>query len=227
MSPLTTRRLAACGIAGPVLFAAAWILAAAVQPRYSVRREDISALAAGTADHPWIMISGFVLMGALTAPYAVGLRDRLPNRAASTAGAVLLGLAGVALLAAGLFRNDCSSMTAACRARVDAGAVSWHHTAHELVSVVVFLSLILAPLILARSFGADAHWRDLRVYSVLTGLATLVLLILFGGEVFSEWNGVVQRFLVTVSFLWIAITALRLWRVTAHDPAAAGDVKAS
>jgi hypothetical protein len=93
--------------------------------------------------------------------------------------------------------------------------------------VVVFLSLILAPLILARSFGADARWRDLRVYSVLTGLATLVLLILFGGEVFSEWNGVVQRFLVTVSFLWIAITALRLWRVTAHDPAAAGDVKAS
>jgi hypothetical protein len=71
--------------------------------------------------------------------------------------------------------------------------VSWHSATHELVSLLVFLALVAAPLVLARAFSGCAPWRDLRAYSITTGVVGLVLLVLLFSDIAGSWTGVVQR----------------------------------
>ena len=199
-------------LAGPIAFTIAWLVGGLVQDEYSSRREDISALAASDAQHAWIMITGFVLLGVGTVALAAGLASTLRYPSA-VIGSVLLVIAGIGLVVAGLARNDCSSELPACAALVDAGEVSWHHEVHDNVSLIIFLALIAAPLVLARAFGRDDHWRPLRAYSIVTGLLGFALLVLFVTAPAGTWNGLVQRIFVSVLFLWIAVLGLRLARV--------------
>src|SRR5262249_34982120 len=139
----------------------------------------------------------------------------------ATVGAILLILAGAMFVVAGVARDDCSSELQACKKRVNAGDVSWHHKVHDNVGIAVFLVLVLTPLVLARAFRRDSRWRDLRRYSLVTGVLTLVLLLVFGGDSFSGWNGLAERVLVTIPLVWIAVLGLRLAHIAvAADPAA-------
>jgi len=196
-------------MAGPIAFTTAWLLGWLVQDKYSVRQEDISALAAMDAQHAWIMITGFVLLGVGTVALAAGLASTL-NYPSAVIGSVLLMIAGIGLAVAGLARNDCSSELPACAARADAGEVSWHHQVHDNVSLIIFLALIAAPLVFARAFGRDDRWRPLRSYSILTGLLGFALLVLYMIASAGTWNGLVQRVFVSVLFLWIAVLGFRL-----------------
>jgi hypothetical membrane protein len=199
-------------MAGPISFTIAWLVGALVQDEYSLRQEDISALAALDAQHAWIMITGFVLLGLGTVALAAGLASTLRYPSAAI-GSVLLTIAGIGLAVAGLARNDCSTELPACAARDDAGDVSWHHQVHDNVSLILFLALIAASLVLARAFGRDDRWRPLRTYSIVTGLLGFALLVLYVIGSADTWNGLVQRIFVTVLFVWIALLGLRLSRV--------------
>ena len=204
--------LGTCAFAGPVIFTAAWLVAWPLQDHYSPRREDISALAALDAQYPWIMMLGFMALAVGTIALGLGLMGAVPGRSGK-AGSILVLLAGVGLGVAGLARNDCSSELAACKASEEAGNLSWHHQVHDLVSLVIFLALIAAPLVLARGFGQAREWRDLRTYSLLSGVLTLALLVLFVTGAIDGWNGIVQRIFVAVPWIWIAVLGLRLRRL--------------
>jgi hypothetical membrane protein len=205
-------------MAGPIAFTIAWLLGGLVQDEYSVRQEDVSALAALDAQHAWIVITGFVLLGVGTVALAAGLASTLRYPSA-VIGSVLLMIAGIGLAAAGLARNDCSSELPACAARVDTGEVSWHHQVHDNVSLIIFLALIAAPLVFARAFGLDHRWRPLRTYSIVTGLLGFALLVLYVIASAGTWNGLVQRIFVSVLFLWIAVLGFRLSRIDVQTAA--------
>jgi hypothetical membrane protein len=208
-------------VLGPIACTIAWIVSELLQDGYSPRRDYISELAALDARHAWIMITGFLLLGAGTVALGVGLGDVVGGRPARI-GSILLALAGVGVIVAGLARNDCRSRLDACAARIEALDVSWHHVTHDLVSLVVFLALIAAPLVFARAFRGDESWRDLRAYSITTGVVGVVLLVLLFSGVAASWTGVVQRVLVTVLLLWVAILGARLIqlsRVRPREPA--------
>jgi hypothetical membrane protein len=200
---------------GPIAFTMAWIVAGMVQDGYSARRDYISDLAALDAQHAWIMITGFLLLGVGTAALGVGMAGAVKGRAARI-GSSLVALAGVGMIVAGLARGDCRSRLDACAARIDAGDVSWHQATHELASAVVFFALVAAPLVFARAFRDDESWRDLRAYSMITGVAGMVLLVLFYAAAIGAWSwvGVVQRVFVTVLLLWVAILGARLVRLS-------------
>jgi hypothetical membrane protein len=199
-------------MAGPIGFTIAWTIGGLIQDEYSLRLEDISALAAMDAQYAWIMITGFVLLGVGTVALAVGLVSTL-RYASAVIGSVLLMVAGIGLVVVGLARNDCSTELPACAARVDAGEVSLHHQVHDNVSLIMFLALIAAALVCAWAFGRDDHWRHLRVYSVATGVFGFALLVLYVIEPAVTWNGFVQRIFVSVLFVWIAIVGFRLSRL--------------
>jgi hypothetical membrane protein len=204
-------------VLAPIAFTIAWIVAEVLQDGYSPRRDYISELAALDARHAWIMITGFLLLGAGTVALGAGLAGALRGRPARI-GSILLALAGVGIIVAGLARNDCRSRLDACAARIDAGDVSWHSVTHDLVSLVVFLALIAAPLVFARALRGDESWRDLRAYSITTGVVGLGLLVLLFSGVTGSWTGVVQRVLVTVLLLWVAILGARLIRLSRVRP---------
>lgn len=207
----TLRALALCGAVAPLVFTVAWVAAGSVQTGYSARREDISALAALDAEHPWIMIAGLAVSGALTTAFAVAVRFRVGG---ARIGPALVTLAGLGMVGLGVLRNDCSSVTEACEARVEAGAVSWHHTAHDVLSAPVFAAAVVAPLLLARRFRADVRLESLGAYSIATAAALAVLFVLGGLEAVPAWNGVIQRAAVSLAVLWMEVVALRLLRLT-------------
>jgi hypothetical membrane protein len=198
-------------MAGPIAFTLGWLIGGLVQDAYSFR-QDISALAAMDAQYAWVMITGFVLLGLGTVALAAGLVSTLRYPSA-VIGSVLLMIGGIGLVVAGLARNDCSSELPACAARVDAGEVSWHHQVHDNVSLILFLALIGAPLVLARAFGRDDRWRPLRTCSILTGVLGFALLVLYIVVSAGAWNGFAQRTFVSVLFLWIAVVGSRLSRL--------------
>jgi hypothetical membrane protein len=185
---------------------------------YSPRREDISALAALDAQHAWIMIAGIVVLGLSLVALGLGLVGAIDDGRSATIGTILLVVAGLAFVVAGFARNDCSSELQACKKRVNAGDVSWHHQVHDTVGIGVFLVLVLAPLVLARAFRRDSRWRDLRRYSLVTGALTLVLLLVFGGDSFSGWNGLAERILVAIPLVWVAVLGTRLSRLARDGP---------
>src|SRR3954451_16439992 len=118
------RRVAgALGVAGPVVFTLAWLAGWAAQTEYSPRSEDISALAALDAQHPEIMIAGFIALGLCVIALAIGMIGALTASRSATAAPLIVLLIGGFVVASGLMRNDCSSDLDSCAARNHAGDV--------------------------------------------------------------------------------------------------------
>jgi hypothetical protein len=203
-----TRLRIVSGLLAPLVFTTAWVVAGALQSDYSPRREDLSALAAETADHAWIMIAGLIATGALMATFAPALRVT-----GSRIGPVLVALAGVGVAGLGLLRNDCSSRLPSCEARVDAGGVSWHHTAHDVLSAPVFALAVAGPIVLAKAFRRRPALAPLARVSVVVSLVLAGLFVAGGVDATPGWHGVIQRVAVSIAFLWLGAVALRLLSV--------------
>lgn len=199
------------GVAGPLAFATASVIATAAQRGYNARREDVSALAALDAQHPWIMITGFLVFGSCTIALAVGLRGAIQHSQAATAGPIMILVVGLGIVGAGLMRNDCSTELANCAARVRAGNVSWHHHGHDFASITVFGILMFAPLVFAEAFRHDPHWQGLRRYSQISAPLSfgLLALYLFSSSITPGWAGLLQRVFIATVLTWLAVLGAR------------------
>jgi hypothetical membrane protein len=190
-----TRALA--GVAGPVAFTGAWITASAGQTGHGVLSVQLSGLAAVDARDPWIMISGFLVLGGCTTAFGQELARELGGPAPR-----LIQAAGVLTVAAGLLRRDHMELTS--------GPASWHNEAHNIVSLVLYGDLVLAQLLLARRFGKTPSWRRWRRYLLASGAATAAALAVFIPNVTSPSGGTLQRVAVTIPLLATAAVAARL-----------------
>ena len=206
MESVGFRVRAACGLAGPVAFTAAWVASTLRQAGYSIAAEHLSGLAAPDARDPEIMVAGFVGLGACTIAFGSALREALGGRGRAGRGPALVQAAGIATVAAGLLRRDRMLLHPS-----DAvSGQSWHNHGHDLASGVIYASLLVAPLLLARRFRGDPEWDALRPSAVATAAGTTVLLGLFWSRTVEPWNGVVQRVAVTVPLAAMAALALEL-----------------
>jgi len=205
-------------VVGPVGFTIAWIVAEAVQEGYSPRQDYLSELAALDAQHVWIMITGFLLFGAGAAALGVGLAGATTGRPARI-GSTLVVIGGLGIIVAGLARTDCRIRFPACEARFKSGDLSWHAVIHEIAGLVLSLTLIAAPLVLARAFRGNESWRDLRAYSITTGVVAVLLMVMLYSGLVSAWSDALQRVFVTVLLLWIVTSGARLIRLSRLRPA--------
>ena len=226
---------AAAGIAGPVAFTGAWLASSVLQTGYSPADLQISGLAAPDARDPWIMITGFLVLGGCTVAFGAALREALarqqgrgrgktpapqmndasaetPAARALPAGLAprLIQGAGVLTIAAGLLRRDHMLLVP--------GAVSWHNHAHDLVSAVLYVDLVLAQLLLARRFGREPSWRRWRPWLLASATATAAVLVAFAADTSAPGAGVLQRIAVSIPLAAVAAVAAQLLRI----PATAG-----
>jgi hypothetical protein len=198
------RLLASCGIAGPVIFTAAWVASSLLQTGHPVTAVQLSGLAAMDARDPQIMMAGFIGLGACSVAFGTGLR-RVP--AAGSAGPWLVTAAGVAAVAAGVFRRDHLLLTGP-----GFTGESWHNQVHDLVSGAAYAAMIVAPLVLARSFRADPDWAGLSRPLRLLALVSAAALALFASRALEPWNGTVQRVAVTLPLIAEVLIAVRMLR---------------
>jgi len=115
--------------------------------------------------------------------------------------------AGALTVAAGLLRRDHLELTS--------GPVSWHNEAHNAVSLLLYVDLVAAQLLLARRFGAIPCWRPWRRYLLASGIATAVALAVFLPSIASPSAGLLQRIAVTIPLAAMAAVAARLARLPA------------
>ena len=206
---LTLHRIrAACGLVGPAAFTVAWLINGWRQPAYPVADEHISGLAALDADHPHSMITGFVTLGTCTVVFATELRRLLSVGGRRPGlGPVLLGIGGVAGVAAGLLRRDTVLLNPPGR---DPGyEQSWHNNGHDLSAALIYTTSVVAPLLLARRFRDDDGWAGLVPAALASSGASLVLMATFATDVDRHLNGIVQRVMVTVPQAFMAAVAVR------------------
>ena len=113
-------------------------------------------------------------------------------------------------IVAGLLRRD--------RLLLGAGPVSWHNHAHDAVSAVIYVDLVVAQGLLARAFARDAGWKPWGRWLAASAVGTAAVLIAFAGDISAPTAGILQRVAVTIPLGAIAAIAARLLRI----PATAG-----
>ena len=197
-----SRLAALCGIAGPVLFTAAWLAGSLRQRGHSMAEVQLSGLAADDARDPQIMIAGFVLLGVCSIVFGTALGRRIAPR---PAGAWLVVVAGAAAVAAGVFRRDHLLLTGP-----GFTGESWHNQVHDVVSGVAYGAMIAAPLVLGRRFRGDPDWAAISRPVQLLALGSAVALVVFASRIAEPWNGVVQRLAVTLALAAEVVVAGRM-----------------
>ncbi len=210
------RLAAACGIAGPALFTAAWVVSSLRQAGQGPLGVQLSGLAAEDATDPQIMTAGFVVLGACSVAFGAALgRVTAPSRA----GPWLVMCAGAATVAAGVFRRDHMLL-----AGPGFAGESWHNQIHDVASGVAYAAMLAAPLVLGRRFRDDQDWAALSRPIQALALAGALALAVFASGVAEPWNGVVQRVAVTLPLTAeILVAARMLARPTAAGQPSSGE----
>jgi uncharacterized protein DUF998 len=151
------------------------------------------------------MVAGFVVLGGCTVAFGAALHEALGGVAPR-----LIQGAGLLTVAAGLLRRD--------RMLLGPGSVSWHNHAHDVISAVIYVDLVVAQMLLAERFGHDPRWRSWRWWVLASGLVTGALLVAFAVDTSAPDAGVLQRVAVTVPLAAIAVISVGLLR----NPATSG-----
>ncbi len=196
------RLAAAGGVAGPVLFTAAWLIGSLRQGGHPAAEVQLSGLAAEDATDPQIMIAGFVALGACSVAFGAALAVATAPR---SAGPRLVMVAGAATVAAGVFRRDHLLL-----AGPGFAGESWHNQVHDVASGVAYAAMLAAPLLLGRRFRDEEDWAALSRPVQVLALASAAALAVFASRIAEPWNGTVQRAAVSLALAAEALVAARL-----------------
>ena len=208
-----TRGLLRCGVVAGPLFVTVFAVEGARRADYSAKCHPVSALALGPAG--WVQTANFAAAGALTVAGAVGLSRAGDGGAGGRLGPVLIGAAGVGLLASGAFPtdpvNDYPPGTADLAVAATSAGV-WHNVA----SVPVLVGLSVAALASARQVrrGGAHLWC---LYSAASGASAVVNGAVasagFGGaQAFAGRAGLHQRAAIGALLGWTTAVFVRALR---------------
>jgi hypothetical protein len=216
-------RLAAWGgVAGPLVFTAAWAVGSLRQAGWPAGEVQLSGLAADDARDPQVMIAGFTVLGACSVAFGAALRRETGHEAGhETAGPWLVMAGGVAAIAAGAFRRDHMLLTGP-----GFSGESWHNQVHDVASFVAYAAMLAAPLVLARRFRVSRRWAVIARPVQVLALASAAALALFASGAAEHWNGpangsgdgTVQRAAVTLALAAEALIAARMLTLKEEPP---------
>jgi Protein of unknown function (DUF998) len=179
-------------------------------------RTDVSYLA--LSNQGWEQIANFLVCGSLCIAFAVGLRRIWRTGRASVWGPLSIGLFGLGLLIAGVFVTDPGGGYPP-GAPLKGEPQTWHGWVHGINGLLLFnVVLPAACFVLARRFAADPHNRRWATYSWMTGALILVISIsstiilpIAENADFPVVDGLIQRVDIIIGWVWLALTALRLF----------------
>ena len=204
---------ALAGTVGPIVFLTVLTLAGLVRPGYDPVTRYASDLAVGEAS--WLQTANFIVFGCLVILFAAGLRRGLAGGRALRVSVMLLALAGVGLIIAGVFPTDLYDQPPTA-----------HGAMHFVASLLMFGTLNGVFFVIVVPLRQDERWAGYARYSTITGVIVAGLCLAsvaaalpatfnnYQAGPLAAWTGLVQRALFVVAFGWIAMVGLRLLRVS-------------
>jgi len=194
-------------IAGPVYIVVS-LAQALTRDGFDLTRHQWSLLAGG--DLGWIQIANLIVAGLATIACAVGLRRALTPGRGATWAPWLVGVYGVSLIGAGIFRAD-PAMGFPAGTPEGPGAISWHGMLHFACAAVGFLCVIVACFVIGRRFAAEGRtgWA---VYSRGTGVLFLVAFAAVATGAGAVWANLSFVAGVVIIWAWLSALSLHLYR---------------
>jgi Protein of unknown function (DUF998) len=201
-----TLLLAWVAILAQIAFVGGWVLAGALEPHYSAVAQFISELGRHGAAHPWIFVAFVGIWGLGFIALAVATVVPLRTRPWPMAMPLMFLLAGLCSILVGPLHMDCSpTVSAVCKAREAAGALSWHHYAHEWVSLGIKVSLLATGFAFARSAWPSQLARLVLSGALVLLAAGIVTFVLH--DSFVGYQGLEERLWSLVAQLWALVCA--------------------
>ncbi|MFI5255205.1 MAG: DUF998 domain-containing protein [Candidatus Limnocylindrales bacterium] len=216
--PLSTKTLLATGLIGPPLFVIVFLVFGAKRPGYDPGHDFVSLFSLG--DGGWMQMANFIVGGLLIGTFGGALHRVMPSGAGSRWGPVLIEIAGLGLILAGIFSTDpAQGYPPGAPLGLPTNGTSMTANVHFLAAFLFFGGLILAAFVLARRFRAagESGWFG---YSVASAIGVLVFyaaaLVLAGGaEATAATGGVagwLQRAAIVSGLAWSFLLAWRYYR---------------
>ena len=198
----TTRGLLAAGVLAGPLFVGITAILTISRPGFDLRRHGISLLSLG--DRGWIQIANFVLAGALSIAFAVGVRRILRPGFGAVSAPVLTAGYGLGVIVTGVFLVDAGVGFPPGTAEGLPPEMSWHGTIHAIAPPSAFVMMVGVCAIFALRFRRlkRTGWS---VYCLLTGLSSLLLIFWPGGG-----GSVRSAVAVLITTVWTTALALEL-----------------
>jgi len=198
--------LAWAAIVAQVVFVGGWVLAGALEPRYSPVRQYISELGRHGAANPWIFTIFLGVWGLGFIALAVAIVPSLRTRPWPLAMPLFFVLAGLCAILVGWLQMDCSpTLSAVCNSRYNAGEASWHYYAHAWLSLGIKVSLLLTGFAFARSAWSSRLGRLVLSGALVLLAAGIVTFVLH--DSFAGYQGLEERLWALVAQLWALICA--------------------
>jgi di/tricarboxylate transporter len=160
-------------------------------------RRVMSEYANGT--HGLIMTVIFYAFGLSSLALAFRLSRAIDSRWAAILIPVLLGAAGVSLIASGVFEVE--------RPLVPD---TLEEVVHSNASVTAFVLLITSMLLFSVASRGDARWRNFRLTSTILALVAAAAAVATLLTAQTGWSGAVQRLLALSVLLWLVLAAFHL-----------------
>ncbi len=192
-----TRSLLGYGVLAGPFYVLVSLTQALVRDGFDLTRHDWSLLANGPGG--WIQVANLVLTGLMVVAAALGYRRALRGGIGQRWVPWLLGIYGMGMVGAGIFRAD--PMAGFPNGVLDGPPVTitLHGMLHVVCGGIGFLALIVATFVLAKRFGRAGR-RGRAAFSAATGIAFLA-----GFAGISSGSGtpvVVVAFTAAVLLVW-------------------------
>ena len=157
----------------------------------------------------------FILMGLMVMAFSVGLyRGAGPGKWVKV-GSLLVAVIGLGHVVGSVFPDDYSCPSPGCNSLAANG--------HAVGVFTEVFAIPIAILLFSRGLGRDTAWQPYRTYSLVTGIVALALLVLFFASaeddtsLLGQWSGAIQRLYFAAWFQWIAVMAIRLFRLSGQS----------
>ena len=188
------------GILGPIVVVVGDIAASLSIPGYSPIRDSISSLTLTPIG--WLQSICFLAMGLLLEIFVAGIFFNIRRARGFHAGIGLLALCGFVLMLIAAFRMDAPGAL-----HTTAGII------HTVASYGLGLLFPIAILSLAPSLKSTPNWKNIFVYTLVSGVLAFALII---GAFFTEqtgWFGLYERIIVANAIIWVEVVAIHFLRL--------------
>lgn len=171
----------------PIVYTAMWIIGGRLDSDYNHIRDDISSLFAVGAKNKRLIQSFIIVSSVLLFVFYLGLLDGLPDDGGSIVGPVLLIISSV------------FGMMVAFFFPLDAGGemVTWRGKMHLILVVISGIFTIGGMIALWFRLQEIPGWSVFAVYSVVSAIVAVILLIISGIFITSNYRGLLERLGVT------------------------------
>ena len=210
MSKIMDKRVLAgwAGMIGSAFFVTVFTLEGWLRPGYNARSTFISELSIGPRG--WIQILNFIILGLLFLVFTWGVAAEFQEGKASKAGPILLAIIGFSFLVSGPLVTDVAA--------TPRDQMSLHGILHGIFGALVFSLSPISCFVFWRRFRQDPNWGHLKGWTLAAGIITTVAVILLSAStktqvvpnVFTPWNGFIQRMVIIPYLIWIFAFAFAL-----------------